>query len=283
MRRVLTTRWRAVRPILFVASWAVTTLVACDPQTASPTTGAAAIAPMPSTWPAARVGPHAGGAPTSLVVLLHGYGDTGAHFSGVADALAPALPKTIFVAPDAWQAMEGQRRGPPTTGRQWFSIHLDDDAERAARIADALVALRPWINQQRTALGLDWDHVAVVGFSQGAMLANQLALVADPPLAGIVAIGGRLSAAPALKPAHTPSVLVLHGEDDQRVPSALGHAAVDGLRARGVDVRAGFFPGLGHSIDGRVLQTTAGFLRERLVETSPPAPAPAPAPTPATP
>ncbi|HGG63644.1 MAG TPA: phospholipase, partial [Rhodobacteraceae bacterium] len=43
----------------------------------------------------------ASGKGTSLVVFLHGYGANAQDLLGLADPLAPHMPDTVFVAPDA--------------------------------------------------------------------------------------------------------------------------------------------------------------------------------------
>ena len=46
-------------------------------------------------------GPHAGGKPGHLVVLLHGYGADGNDLIGLAPVLAPLMPDVVFHAPNA--------------------------------------------------------------------------------------------------------------------------------------------------------------------------------------
>ena len=45
--------------------------------------------------------PAANGTTGRVMVFLHGYGADGADLFGLADALAPAMPDTVFLAPDA--------------------------------------------------------------------------------------------------------------------------------------------------------------------------------------
>ena len=62
-------------------------------------------------------GPAAGGAPTSMVILLHGVGADGQDLLGLAPVLAEKLPHTVFVSPDGAQPFDMA-----PMGRQWFSI-----------------------------------------------------------------------------------------------------------------------------------------------------------------
>ncbi|MEN9411053.1 MAG: hypothetical protein RL216_3027, partial [Pseudomonadota bacterium] len=69
------------------------------------------------------------GAAKSIVVFVHGYGADGADLLGLGDALAPHLPDTVFLAPDAPQPCVGN-----PFGFQWFPIPwLDGSSEEAAK------------------------------------------------------------------------------------------------------------------------------------------------------
>ena len=61
---------------------------------------------------AGRVEPQSGDV-RSVVVFVHGYGANGADLLGLAEPLGEHLPDTLFVAPDAPEAI-------PT----WFEDHL---------------------------------------------------------------------------------------------------------------------------------------------------------------
>ena len=66
------------------------------------------------------------GQPGAMVIFLHGYGADGADLLGLADPLAPHLPNTVFLAPDA---PEPCRNNP--FGRQWFPIPWLDGSSEA--------------------------------------------------------------------------------------------------------------------------------------------------------
>ena len=53
----------------------------------------------------------ASGRARSMVVFVHGYGADGADLLGLADPLAPHLPDTVFVAPDAPESCAGNPFG----------------------------------------------------------------------------------------------------------------------------------------------------------------------------
>ena len=77
---------------------------------------------------AERVEP-ASGETRSALVLLHGYGANGQDLIGLADTLAPHLPDTLFLSPDAPERCDGA-----PMGLQWFPIPwIDGSSEEMAR------------------------------------------------------------------------------------------------------------------------------------------------------
>ena len=97
----------------------------------------------------------------SMVVLVHGYGADGADLLGLGDALAPHLPDTVFVAPDAPQPCVGN-----PFGFQWFPIPwLDGSSEEAARegMAASVVVLNDCLDARRAEEGLTPEALAALG------------------------------------------------------------------------------------------------------------------------
>ncbi|MGQ0566111.1 MAG: alpha/beta hydrolase [Gemmobacter sp.] len=212
---------------------------------------------------AGRKGPMSGKA-TSLVVFLHGYGADGADLLGLADVLGAHLPDTLFMAPDAPDPCHGS-----PTGRQWFPIPwLDGSSEVAAGqgLARSAEDLNAFLDAQMAEMGLPPAAVALVGFSQGAMLSLHVAPRRAQALATVVAISGRL-----LQPGRLageavvkPPVLLIHGDQDPVVPFGDMGAAGEALVAAGFATFGHVMQGTGHGIAPDGLGATLGFLRERL-------------------
>ena len=212
-----------------------------------------------------RHGPASGAPARQLVVLLHGVGADGHDLIDLAHAWAPALPDAAFVAPHGPEGYDNQVPGGAAhgPGRQWFSLAdrlpaaLDAGAARAAPLLDAYVAA------ELDRLALAPDAVALMGFSQGAMMALHAGLRRRPPPKGILAYAGALLELPGLAAAcsgHPPTLLV-HGEDDNVVSFARAGAAEAALHRLGIPVQTLWCPGLGHAIDDAGLSTGALFLQ----------------------
>ncbi len=208
-----------------------------------------------------RKGPDA---PRALVAFLHGYGADGSDLLGLADVLGPHLPGVAFVAPDAPEPCAGN-----PFGRQWFPIPwLDGSSEAAAAAGLAAAAddLNAFLDARLAAEGLAPDRLALVGFSQGAMMSMHVAPRRAAAVAGVVAISGRLLEHERL-PAEAvvkPPVLLIHGDQDDLVPFANMDFAARELIGAGFPVYGHVMKGTGHGIAPDGLSATLSFLRDVL-------------------
>ncbi len=206
--------------------------------------------------------PAASGAADSLVIFLHGYGADGNDLIGLAEPLAPHLPNTRFMAPNA-----PDRCANNPAGYQWFPIPwLDGSDPASAGIAagKAFALLDGWLDE--VAAGMPPERTILLGFSQGTMMALQVGLRRKSPVAGIVGFSGRL-----LEPARLageitvkPPVLLIHGDEDPMVPFASLSEAADALVAAGVETYTHVSKGTGHGIAPDGLGLALQFIRDVL-------------------
>jgi len=204
------------------------------------------------------------GVARSAVVFVHGYGADGADLLGLGDALAPHLPDTVFLAPDAPQPCVGN-----PFGFQWFPIPwLDGSSEEAARegMAASVTLFDAFLDARLAEEGLAPEALALVGFSQGAMMSLHVAPRRAQAVAGVVAISGRLLVPERLaaEAVVRPPVLLVHGDQDPVVPFADMGLAGDALVAAGFETYGHVMEGTGHGIAPDGLGVTLQFLKERL-------------------
>ena len=200
----------------------------------------------------------------SLVVFLHGYGADGADLLGLADPLASHLPDTVFMAPDAPDPCAGN-----PFGRQWFPIPRFDgssEAEAALAMKRAADNLNAFLDQRLTEEGLTPADLALVGFSQGAMMSLHVAPRRDVAMAGVVAISGKLMVPQflATEAVVKPPVMLIHGDRDDVVPFGEMQAAGNVLVAAGFPTFGHVMQGSGHGIAPDGLGVAMQFLKERL-------------------
>lgn len=168
-------------------------------------------------------------------IYLHGVGSSGAAMAPLADAVGLAVPAHC---PDGPQ--------PCGAGRQWFSIAGVTEADRPARVAAALPAFTETIRQ----FGDPRDSL-LIGFSQGAIMALH-AVAAGLPVAGVIALSGRL-AGPVPPRAGWPPITLLHGSADPMMPPDVARAMEAWLTEAGAEPKLTIFAGLGHSVDARTV------------------------------
>ncbi len=200
----------------------------------------------------------------SLVIFLHGYGADGNDLIGLADPLAPHLPDTVFVAPNA-----PQRCANNPMGYQWFPISWLDGSPESAMIEGAEAAAKTldwYLTETMAEEGRTPAETVVVGFSQGTMMILEVAPRRAEALAGVVGFSGRLNDAERLKAEirSRPPVLLIHGDQDQMVPVDSIHAARKELAEAGIDVRWHISRGVGHGIAPDGLGLALRFVKERL-------------------
>ena len=203
-----------------------------------------------------RWGPKSGGPPRQLVVLAHGLGADGHDLIDLGPSWGNALPDALFVAPDAPEPNAGS-----AFARQWFDVQERTPAQMAAGVALGAAALLGFIEAELARLGLPPAQVALMGFSQGAMVSLHAGLRRTMPPRAILAYAGALLD-PALPPlAAPPPVLLVHGEADTVVPPEASARAAEVLRAAGVAVELLTVPRLGHGLDDTGLSAGGLFLQ----------------------
>lgn len=194
------------------------------------------------------------GAPSPVFVYLHGAGATALAMAQVADRFAQAYPQAAHLIPDGFSPSE-------TTpgGRQWFAVGDVDDANRPVRVAAVLPAVAAFIRAVQAELGVPPIATAIVGYSQGAIVALEAAQ-AHPDLVGrVVAIAGRYAVMPVVAPKAV--VHLVHGKEDATIPARHAVDAATRLLALGADVTADVVPGIGHAPHPALVERALGHLQ----------------------
>ena len=194
----------------------------------------------------------ASGPATHLVVLVHGYGADGNDLIGLAEHWRGLLPRIAFAAPNA------PTRVPGSQGYQWFPISRIDPHEMKKGVEVAAPVLDEYLETELARLNLPPERLALVGFSQGTMVALHVGLKGGPVSpACIVGFSGLLAAAPP--PGEMP-VLLTHGAADQVIPASAMLEAANGLAAAGHSVQWHLALNMGHSIDQAGLEMAGEFI-----------------------
>jgi phospholipase/carboxylesterase len=211
-----------------------------------------------------RLEPKSGTA-KQLVVFLHGYGADGNDLIDIGRAWQGLLPETAFVSPHAPRPC-----GQSPMGREWFPLTFRDPNERWTGVNAAAPALQAFLDAELDRRNLPPEALALVGFSQGTMMALHVGLRRAVAPAGIVGYSGMLVAPEELDPeafmaeiTSRPPVLLVHGDQDQVIPVQALMQAAQGLAALDVPSEWHVSPGIGHGIDQDGLRYGGEFLAKQ--------------------
>lgn len=202
------------------------------------------------------------GSPKKLVVLLHGYGANGENLIDLAQMWSEDLPDVEFHAPNALEPCVGI-----PFGYQWFGIADFNPLTMRSGINKAAPILKDYIDHLLTSRKLQSSDLALVGFSQGTMMALEM-MFHIPGLNSILGYSGvfyppsLISAKPPV-----PKVLLIHGTADMVVPYYLMEESAKQLQRFDVNAKTHTSYGLGHSIDLEGISLGGKFLAENFSDT----------------
>ncbi|UGB00707.1 esterase [Leclercia sp. G3L] len=188
-----------------------------------------------------------------LLLLFHGVGDNPANMAQIGSWFAPLFPDALVVSVGGVEPC-----GP--NGRQWFSVQGVTEENRQERV-DAIMPsfvdrVRYW--QQQSGVGA--NATALIGFSQGAIMALE-SVKAEAGLASrVIAFNGRYATLPERATTET-TIHLIHGGEDRVIELSHAVAGQEALIRAGGDVTLDIVDDLGHAIDDRSIQFALDHLR----------------------
>lgn len=208
-----------------------------------------------------RTPPARGGKADALIVLLHGYGSNGADLISLAPYWQKALPGAAFAAPNAIEPIPGMRGA-----YQWFPITQLDPHLMEQGVRGAAPSLERFIEKELERLGLDESRLALVGFSQGTMMALHVGLRRRTAPAAVLGYSGVLVGARSLKDeiVSKPPILLIHGTEDDRIPADAMFESAEALAAAEHGAQWHLSYGVPHSIGPDGLDWGGAFLANSL-------------------
>lgn len=195
-----------------------------------------------------------GPGPHPTVIALHGHGANALDLLGISQTLHSGL---LWICPQAEFRLEG------FYGFTWF--HFDrGDPQRESESARVAGGLRTFIDDASERYPVDRERTALLGFSQGGMLAYRLALSDPGRFAGLAALSTAFpaEAAEGIEPSdelrHFP-VLVQHGSEDPMIAVDRARESRQRLEQIGVDLEYREYP-MGHQIGAESANDLAVWL-----------------------
>lgn len=221
-----------------------------------------------------RLAPRSGAA-RQLVVFLHGYGADGNDLIELGRAWQPLLPQAAFVAPHAPEPC-----GQAPVGRQWFGLTFRDPNERWVGVNKAAPGLERFLDAELKRHALPPAALALVGFSQGTMMALHCGLRREKAPAAIVGYSGLLVLEPGkeresvkAEARSKPPIFLVHGEADDLIPASALFESAEALAEAEIPCEWHLSPRLGHGIDAEGLRQGGEFIAAAFARGRRPAPA----------
>lgn len=198
---------------------------------------------MPSTHPhggqpVLRQGPTPAQARVA-VVLVHGRGDTAAGILSLADEFES--PDVTWVAPQAF-------------GNSWYPYSFLAPIERNEPGISSGLRVLGEIVETLGADGIPADRVVLMGFSQGACLAQEFAARHARRYRAVIGLSGGL-----IGPDGTPRkysgtfdatpVFLGCSDVDPHIPVERVHESAEVFQRMGAEVDARIYPGMGHTVN----------------------------------
>ncbi len=213
--------------------------------------------------------PAAAGRTSQLVVFLHGYGADGNDLIELGRQWRALMPEAAFVSPHA-----PERSPASPMGRQWFALSNrpppadpGGGGERWAGAVKARGGIDDFLDAELKRLGLDDSKLALVGFSQGTMMALHVGLRRPRAPAAILGFSGLLVGPERLDEATArdargapPPILLVHGDQDQLIPFDAMFVAAEALAQASIPTQWHLSLGIGHGIDAEGLRQGGLFL-----------------------
>ena len=151
---------------------------------------------------------------------------------------APLFPDALVVS------VGGAEPSGNPAGRQWFSVQGITEDNRQARVNAIMPTFIETVRYWQKQSGVGANATALIGFSQGAIMALE-SIKAEPGLASrVIAFNGRYASLPETASTAT-TIHLIHGGEDPVIDLAHAVAAED----------------LGHAIDNRSMQLALDHLR----------------------
>ncbi len=192
-----------------------------------------------------------------LFLLFHGVGAKPESLLPAAKAIAGEFPLALVVCVAAPFNSDIGR------GYQWFSVRGITEANRLSRIKDAMPVFLQEIRHWQSASQVGSAETALIGFSQGAIMALH-ASTTQPPVAGrIVAHSGRYAVLPDSIAAKT-TLHLIHGKNDEVMEYRHCIESAHHLKSIGADFTADVIPFLTHGMSDESIALMIKNLKEHI-------------------
>ena len=181
----------------------------------------------------------------NAIILFHGYGGDGKDISTLSLNWKRHLPNTVFICPNGHESCAIN-----PAGYQWFDLTKEDPNYILNQSIKAENIIKKFIKEVKEEFKLLNNQICLSGFSQGCMMSLNVGLTSEEKFSCIVGFSGKIIDQKNLKNRinNNSEVLLIHGEDDQIVPSTYLLEAKDFLIRNSVKVDTLLIKNCDHNI-----------------------------------
>ena len=200
--------------------------------------------------PVARRGPAPANARLT-VLLVHGRGDSAESILSLASAFA--IDDVAWVAPNA-------------AGNTWYPYSFLAPMDRNEPGLSSGLRVLGSVVERLKSDGVRADRIVLMGFSQGACLAQEFAARNARRYAAIAGLSGGLIGPPATPRDYAGSfegtpVFLGCSDVDPHIPLERVHESADVFRRMGASVEERIYPGMGHTVTDDEIDAVRRLLR----------------------
>ena len=197
----------------------------------------------------------------NAIILLHGYGGDGKDISMLSLNWKRYMPNTVFICPNGHEQCSIN-----PAGYQWFDLTNDDDEYILNQTIKAEYVLKKFIDEVKQEFKLSNNKICLSGFSQGCMMSLNVGLTSIEKFSCIVGFSGKIINKKDLKNRikNETETLLIHGEDDQIVPSTYLLEAKDFLIRNNIKVDTLLIKNCDHHIPIEASSTALKFILKKI-------------------
>ena len=197
----------------------------------------------------------------NAVILLHGYGGDGKDISMLTLNWKRHMPNTIFICPNGHEPCAIN-----PSGFQWFDLTKEDSNYILEQSIIAENKIKQFIDEVKQEFNLTNSQICLSGFSQGCMMSINVGLTAEEQFLCIVGFSGKIIDQNNLKKRikNTTNTLLIHGDNDQIVPSTHLLEAKDFLIRNNVPVQTLMTKNCEHHIPIEASSTALNYILKKI-------------------
>ena len=206
----------------------------------------------------------AGPGPFPTILALHGFGASAHDLLGIAPLVGQVVQgeDVLFLCPQGPVVLEP---APGQVAYAWFPLSGGGEIEASSLVA-ARVVLEAFVEEALAAYPIDPERLVVMGFSQGGVMAYDLALGRPEKYKALIALSTWLpdlilDGLQSDEARAELATLLIHGKEDPMVAFENGQASKEKLEALGIHVAWGEYE-MGHEINQNALRDLLGWLAQ---------------------